>query len=116
MAYECGDGEVFIYNKLGIRRKGMRLHLLTRLKDLKVGDVVGFWHSQKAGGHVAVVGETYDDRVVIYDVSYMISSLDYKRILYFPEDDSVNGDREVIKKEFKIFDTWGSRRYYNFTE
>ena len=116
MAYECGDGEVFIYNKLGISRKGMRLHLLTRLKDLKVGDVVGFWHSQNAGGHVAVVGETYDDRVVIYDVSYMISSLDYKRILYFPEDDSVNGDREVIKKEFKIFDTWGSRRYYNFTE
>ena len=113
MSSECGDGEEFIYNKLGIKRKGMKLHNYTRLKDLKVGDVIGFWNSN-SGGHVAVVGETYDDRVVIYDGSYMVSSLNYKRVLYFPKNDSIDGDRDVIKNEFKVFDHWGTRRYYNF--
>ena len=113
MSSECGDGEEFIYNKLGIKRKGMKLHTNTRLKDLKVGDVLGLWNSN-GGGHVAVIGETYNDRVIVYDGSYMVSSLNYKRVLYFSKDDSVNGDREVIKKEFKIFDQWGSRRYHNF--
>ena len=127
MASECGDLEMFVYNKLGISRD-KQLPKVTRLRDLKVGDCVFFGSGAKwnkfdegtwktpSGGHNIIVGEVHDNKVVFYDGgSYFQSNRNYKREVYFPKEDSEAADDRAILNEFK-YDSWGVRRWYNFEE
>ncbi len=122
MASECGDLEIFVYNKLNIART-KQLPKPTALKDLKVGDCIYFFdhrvdkNSEKSWGmgkHNAVVGEVYNDKIVIYDAgSYLQYNRDYKRTVLIPSNYSEEADYAAIKKEFG-YDGWGIRRWYEF--
>jgi len=122
MASECGDLEVFIYEKMGIDRS-QQLPKPTKLKDLKVGDCIYFFDHRVdktneenwgIGTHNAVVGEVYSDHIVIYDGgSYIQSHRDYKRIVNIPNEYSEDADYAAIKETFG-YDGWGIRRWYNF--
>ncbi len=116
MASECGDLESFTFNKLGIKMKNWKLTNYTKFKDLKVGDALCMWNSN-GGGHNVIVGEVYDDRVVFYDAgSYYPNTRNYKRVAYLPKEDSVEANREVLKKVFHYYDRWGTRRHHNFQD
>ena len=125
MASECGDLEMFVYNKLGISRN-KQLPKVTRLRDLKVGDCIYFGSGAKwnkldegtwktpSGAHNVIVGEVYDNRVVFYDGgSYYPSHRNYKREVRFPSDNSEAAEDNAILSEFH-YDSWGVRRWYNF--
>ena len=114
MASECGDIESFTFNKLDIKMENYVLQKFTRLKDVKVGDVLCMWNSS-GGEHVVIIGEVYNDHIVIYDAgAHYPTTRNFKRPIYFSKNDSVDGDREVLKKEFKYYDSWGTRRHYDF--
>ncbi len=112
MASECGDIVGFTYKKLGLKTK-KRIAIITRLRDLKVGDSVGY-SNDNGGGHMNMVGEVYDDHIVFYDAGrYMQGHLDYKRPVYFPKEDSKAADDAVILKEYGMT-FWEGSRWYNF--
>ncbi len=112
MASECGDIVGFTYKKLGLKTK-KRIAKITRLRDLKVGDSVGY-SNDNGGGHMNMVGEVYDDHIVFYDAGrYMQGHLDYKRPVYFPKEDSKAADDAVILKEYGMT-FWEGSRWYNF--
>ena len=128
MASACGDLEFFIFNKLNINRTN-QLPKVSRLKELKVGDCLFFGNSPTKwnkfdesnwynayGAHNVVIGEVYDDHVVIYDAgSYYPSNQNYKRELYFPKEDTEEADDAEVKKVFG-YSSWGIRRWYDFEE
>ena len=124
MASECGDLERFVFNKLNIERK-KQLTKPTTLKELKVGDCIYFFNHRVdktsennwgIGTHNAVVGEIYDDRIIIYDAgTYYPLHNNYKRIIKIPKEYSEEADYAAIKKTFG-YDGWGIRRWYNFEE
>ena len=126
MASACGDLEVFIYNKLNINRK-KQLPKVSRLRDLKIGDCMFFgeggpkwdkynektWYNSERA-HNVVVGEVYDDHVVIYDGGmYYPTKQNYKREVYFPKEDTEAADDAAVKKVFG-YSNWGIRRWYDF--
>ena len=115
MASECGDIEVFTFNKLGIKMKGWKLASFTGLKDLKVGDAFGMWNTNGDQEHIVIVGEVYDDRVVFYDTGsiYPIKR-NYKRTVYKSKSGSIEEDKELLKKEFNYYDSYGIRRHHDF--
>ena len=125
MASACGDLEAFIFNKLDILRRD-QLPKVSRLKDLKVGDCFFLGRGPKwdklneskwthiYGAHNIVVGEVYSDRVVFYDAGiYYPTHRDYKRVVYFPDEDTEAADDKAIEKEFG-YTSWGIRRWYDF--
>ena len=127
MSSECGDLEVFTYNKLGISRN-KQLPKVTKLRDLKVGDAVYFFNHKVnktnesdwgIGRHNVIVGEVYSDHLVFYDTGPVYpSSRNYKKIIYFPNEASGETDMDAIRKEYPHYDKnvdWGMRRFYDFT-
>ena len=115
MASECGDIEVFVYNKLGIKMKGWKLAKFTGLKDLKVGDAFGMWSSHGDQEHIVVVGEVYPDHVVFYDTgSIYPTKRNYKRTIYFSPTNTLDSDKKALEKEFSYYDSYGVRRHYSF--
>ena len=114
MASECGDLIYFTYGKMGLKSK-KPIAKITRLKDLRVGDQVGY-SNDSGGGHVNMVGEVYSDHIVFYDAGrYMQGHLDYKRSVYFPSTDSKAADDAAIFKEYGM-NHWEGNRFYNFTK
>ncbi len=123
MASECGDLEVFIYNKLGIQRN-RQLSKVTKLKDLKVGDCIYFFDHKVdktsernwgTGVHNVVVGEVYSDRIVCYDAGKNYpETRNYKRTIWLPDSYSEEADYAAVKKTFG-YSGWGMRRWYNFS-
>ena len=110
MASNCGDLEVFIYNKLNINRR--KFKVFRRLRDLKVGDCIYFGKQ----AHNAIIGEVYDDHLVIYDGgSYYTTHKNYKREVYFPVEDSKKADDAAIKKAIG-YSGWVVRRWYDFQQ
>ncbi len=117
MASECGDIEVFTYNKLGIEMKGWKLANFTGLNDLKVGDAFGMWSSSGDQEHIVIVGEVYSDRVVFYDTGSVYPlTRNYKRTIYKSNSGSIEEDKKSLKTEFHYYDSYGIRRHHNFTE
>ena len=127
MASECGDLEIFTYEKLGISRE-TQLPKVTRLRDLKVGDGVYFGREKKwdkldestwkssTGAHNVIVGEVYSDRIVFYDAGRNFQmTRNYKRTVTLPQEDSEEADDAALQKEFGDLATgWGVRRWYDF--
>ena len=110
MASNCGDLEVFIYNKLNINRR--KFKVFRRLRDLKVGDCIYFGKQT----HNAIIGEVYDDHLVIYDGgSYYTTHKNYKREVYFLVEDSKKADDAAIKKAIG-YSGWVVRRWYDFQQ
>ena len=117
MSSECGDLEYFIYNKLNIVKE-KEIAKITRLKDLKVGDGIYYLNRSIHAAHNAIIGEVYDDHIVIYDGAFMIesSTQNYKRNLYFPKVDSAAADLDAIQSVVGFKTTeWFGRRFYNFS-
>ena len=94
---------------------------ITKLRDLKPGDLLTFfgnpqypvnrsqrddtwYHSEY--GHSAIVGEVYDDKIVIYDGGrFFIGTNNFKRVIKRPQNDS-----EEYSKIFDYID-WAAERY-----
>ena len=111
MASECGDIVGFTYRKMGLKTK-KRIKKITRLKDLKVGDSIGY--SGSGGGHMNMVGEVYADRIVLYDAGrFMQGNLYYKREIKIPKENTKAADDRVIKDTIG-FPNWEGSRWYNF--
>ena len=128
MSSECGDLEDFVYNKLGIVRDKQVYPKVTKLRDLKVGDGIyfgkcGSWNmndestwKSNCGAHNVVVGEVYSNRIVIYDAAGGFQShKNYKHIVYFPNSESKEAEKEALSKAYgDLANNWGVRRWHNF--
>ena len=131
MATACGELEIFAYDKMGISRKERKqLPKVARLRDLKPGDAILFFNekvpdklNEKTWNfgsvrHNVIVGEVYNDRVVIYDVgSYFPKHQNYKRTIYFPNEAAGETDMDAIRKEYSYYGKnvdWAMRRWYDF--
>ena len=90
MATECGGLPAFIFEKLGINNEAQKV--IDKLRDLRPGDVLRFFRqstSQQVANHVAIVGEVYDDRIVIYDAGrYFQNNKSFKRVIHRPQNDA----------------------------
>ena len=126
MASACGELEIFAYDKMGISR-AKQLPKVSRLRDLQVGDGIYFFNhkldktSEKdwgIGRHNVIVGEVYNDHLVFYDVGGSFPSTgNYKRVVYFPNEQKGETDMDAIRKEYPYYDKnvdWGMRRFYDF--
>ncbi len=116
MATECGPAVRAILYKSGILKSGQNQKALVmpdRLQDLRPGDLLRFFDSPQSNTdharHVAIVGEVYDDRIVIYDGgSHFQTTRNYKRVINRPTNSSE--DNSVIKNEFG-FGGWKAERF-----
>lgn len=123
MSSECGDLEVFTYQKLGIKRDKQIYPKPTTLRELKVGDGVYFFDHRVdktdesnwgRGRHNVIVGEVYNDHIVLYDGGsrYRITR-NYKVRVDIPSEYSEEAEYAEIKKAYG-YDGWGARRWYVF--
>ena len=68
-------------------------------KDLQVGDWVNFWNSGGHWIHIALVGEVYSDKVVLYDGGGRFNrDMHYKKIMYRNSDSLKNTTYSGYKK------------------
>ncbi|MBP5656216.1 Ig domain-containing protein [Candidatus Saccharibacteria bacterium] len=68
-------------------------------KDLQVGDWVNFWNSGGSWIHIALVGEVYSDKVVLYDGGGRFNrDRHYKKIMYRNTDSLKNTTYSKYKK------------------
>ena len=90
MSTECGGLPAFIFEKLGINNGAQKV--IDKLRDLRPGDGLRFFRqstSQQVANHVAIVGEVYDDRIVIYDAGrYFQNNKSFKRVIHRPQNDA----------------------------
>ena len=126
MSTECGGPPMFMYGKLGIKFE--EKYFITRFKDLRPGDVVYLKDHRfnKSGrddttwrypvghsGHNVIVGEVYNDRIVIYDAgSYFQIHKSFKRTLKIPATEEE--EYQEIEREFPGFKGWAAVRAINF--
>lgn len=61
--------------------------------------------------HVAVIGEVYDDRIVIYDGSYMVENYkDFKVTIKLPKENSIEAERNALREIYGgRGNNWGGR-------
>ena len=106
---ECGLTVDYLYYKIGVDRNKMvgnnTVKYIPKLRDLQPGDKINFFdhpitnktpanisergQAWQKGTHVAMVGEVYDDKIVIYDGgSYYMRNRDYKRTIKRPKNDA----------------------------
>ena len=87
-----------------------------RLKDVKVGDVLGLWNKATNRSHVPVIGEVYSDHIVIYDMGGFPSSRKYKTIVKLPQTSSKQNDIKALQQVYEsdLAGDYGIRRHYNF--
>ena len=116
IATECGPAAWAVLSKSGIwpPNEDRKPILKTRsINDLRPGDLIRFFDTPESSTdhakHVALIGEVYDDRIVVYDGgSYFQTNRDFKRTVMKP----TNGedDNSVIKREFG-FGGWQAERF-----
>ena len=123
MATECGPAATAPLYKAGVLKPGVTPNktFVTSFKDLRPGDVMYFFDSPVGdksnrstwgrGRHNVLIGEVYDDRIVIYDGgSHFQTTRNYKRVLKM-----VNSEAEEyaeVKREFG-FGGWAAERFGN---
>ena len=133
MMTQCGPTIDMIYEKVGIDRNSMvknnTVKYITRFKDLKVGDKFNLfdnpvkknpansterWSIWTNGRHVAMVGEVYKDRIVIYDGgSYYMNNRKFKRTLKIPDTEA--GEYAEVRREFG-HGGWSAERFIDLTK
>ena len=115
MMTECGPTAWEVLAKAGLGDI-KAISRPSRLKDLRTGDLIRFFNhrvtdeaSTRQADHVAIIGEVYKDRVVIYDGGgYFINNRDYKRSVSIPE----SGDARSILG----YTDWVAERYRNLKQ
>ena len=120
MATECGPAAQAPLYKGGILKGGQNpsRKMITRFTDLRPGDLMHFFDhpvdksnrsSWGWGRHVAIVGEVYKDKIVIYDGgSHFQTTRNFKRTIKMVYSEAE--EYAEIKKEFG-YDYWASERF-----
>lgn len=121
MATECGPAAQAPLYKGGILKRGQSNNnrtFITRLQDLRPGDLMHFFdhyvdRSNRStwgqGRHVVVVGEVYDDRIVLYDGgSHFQTTRNFKRTI--KRVTTPNEEYNEIRREFG-FSEWSAERF-----
>ena len=120
MATECGPSATAPLFKAGILKIGQPRNVtyITRLRDLKPGDVMYFFDAPVGdktnrstwgkGRHNVLIGEVYDDKIVIYDGgrNFQVTK-NFKREIKRPQNDS-----EEYESIFG-FGGWAAERFGN---
>lgn len=121
MATECGPAAQAPLYKAGILKKGAKNTAIaypTRFQDLRPGDIIHFFDSPRdktnrgswgQGQHVALIGEVYKDKIIVYDGGrHYQTTRNYKREIKMVFTDSE--EYAEIKRVFG-FDGWTSERF-----
>jgi len=120
IATECGPAAQTPLYKGGVLKRGQNPNrkMITRFKDLRPGDIFHIFDhpvnrsvrsSWGQGVHVAIVGEVYDDRIVIYDGGrYFQTTKNFKRTIKMVDTEAE--EYAEIRKEFG-HDYWASERF-----
>ena len=120
IATECGPAAQTPLYKGGILKRGQTPNrtMVTRFRDLRPGDLFHIFDhpvdrgnrgSWGQGVHVAIVGEVYDDRIVIYDGGrYFQTTRNFKRTIKMVDTEAE--EYAEIRREFG-HDYWASERF-----
>lgn len=123
MATECGPSANAPLYKAGILKAGQRRNVtyITKLRDLRPGDVMYFFDQPVGnkqirstwgtGRHNVLIGEVYDDKIVIYDGgSHYQTTRNFKREIRRPQNDS-----EEYESIFG-YGGWAAERFGNLEQ
>ena len=121
IATECGPAATTPHYKGGILKRGVKAKktYITRFRDLRPGDIMYFFDEpvgNKAdrstwgrGRHNVLVGEVYDDKIVIYDGgSHFQTTRNMKRVMKMVNTESE--EYAEVRKEFG-FGGWAAERF-----
>ena len=121
IATECGPAATTPHYKGGILKRGVtpKKTFVTRFKDLRPGDIMYFFDEpvgNKAvrstwgrGRHNVLVGEVYDDKIVIYDGgSHFQTTRNMKRVMKMVETEAE--EYAEVRREFG-FGGWAAERF-----
>ncbi|MBR4262140.1 MAG: hypothetical protein IKQ35_02105 [Bacilli bacterium] len=120
MATECGPAAQAPLYKGGVLKKGkpVKRTMVTKFSDLRPGDLFHFFahpvnkadrSSWGQGEHVTIVGEVYDDKIVLYDGgSYFQTTRNFKREMKMVYTEAE--EYKEVKDEFG-YDYWAAERF-----
>ena len=98
----CGGAETFSSAKVGLQLRRSNYQYMARPKfsDLKVGDSLGYWNDDTDRGHVNMVGEVYNDRIVLYDFGIFPGGRNFKVVLPKTRSDSYEEALKILQGRY----------------